>query len=67
MNNIEEKKSVIVCPICGKGKFVAVENPSGKTSENCYKCQRLLGLCWNKMTAKLAKPIKGAYKLAANI
>lgn len=62
-----KKKSVIICPFCEKGKFVAVESPSGKTSEHCHKCQRLLELDWNTMTAKLAKPIKGAYKLVSNI
>ena len=63
---LEKKKSVIVCPICKKGKFIAVENPSGKTSECCHVCKRYLLLDWDGMIAVESKAIKDAYKMVIN-
>ena len=50
------------CPVCHKGKFLAVSNPKGLFSVKCAVCKRIVILDWNKMSAEESKPIKDAYK-----
>lgn len=63
---INKKINAMKCPVCGKSKFIAVENASGKTAEVCHVCKRYLLLDWDKMEAKETKPIKDAYKMVVN-
>lgn len=36
----EKVKGVISCPICKKGKVIAYESASGKSSVGCHNCGR---------------------------
>ena len=56
--NLEELpvKGTITCPICKKEKIIAYEGSSGKSSLHCCKCQRLILVNYDNLTACNAKP-----------
>lgn len=63
---MEKVKGVIPCPICKKGKVIAYESASGKSSVGCHNCGRYLLVDWDKMTAIENKACKDAYKMVVN-
>ena len=54
------------CPVCKKGKFLAVSNPSGLFSVKCAVCKKIVILDWNRMQAEESKPVKDAYRQVKN-
>lgn len=60
-------KGAIKCPCCRKGKIVAYEGASGKSSIECGKCHAFLLIDYDKMTAELTQGEKGVYKMIANV
>ena len=62
----EKVKGVIPCPICKKGKVIAYESASGKSSVGCHNCGRYLLVDWDKLTAVENKACKNAYKMVVN-
>lgn len=63
---MEKVKGVIPCPICKKGKVIAYESASGKSSVGCHNCGRYLLVDWDKMIAVENKACKDAYKMVVN-
>ena len=54
------------CPVCKKGRFLAVSNPRGSFSVKCAVCKRIVILDWSEMSAVESKPVKDAYKKVNN-
>ena len=59
----EKVKGVISCPICKKGKVIAYESASGKSSVGCHNCGRYLLADWENMTAGENNACKKAKKM----
>lgn len=54
------KDKTIKCPVCGKGKFVDIDNSKGKNSVACEKCHQFIVIDWDTGTAERGKQIKQA-------
>ena len=59
MENIEsEFEGVIVCPVCGKGRFPILHGTStGGTVTRCSRCRSCITIDFSRMKARQCKPI----------
>lgn len=51
-------KGVITCPLCGKEKFFIYPDSQGHVSMHCARCNRLILLDSDNLTAEVTRPIK---------
>jgi len=58
--SLDQIKGIIQFPCCPKQTVVAAVDAHGRASVQCANCKRFLLIDYDRMTATVTKPCKGA-------